>query len=60
MQDLPANPSYRESCDLVDNSPDDFWYQILDYIADKHKLAQVPVTGAGDNWLQISRQLFPI
>ncbi|WDE00843.1 phosphotransferase [Thalassomonas actiniarum] len=37
---LPANPSYEQSCSILDDNPDEFWQPLLRFIQEKHGLAQ--------------------
>ncbi|WDE03596.1 phosphotransferase [Thalassomonas viridans] len=38
FQALPVDPGYEQSCDLVDNSPDEFWQPLLEHLKEKHQL----------------------
>ncbi|WP_281556915.1 phosphotransferase [Thalassomonas sp. RHCl1] len=37
---LPSSPSYRQSCGIIDDNPDEFWQPLLNFIQEKHGLAQ--------------------
>jgi len=43
---LPSEPSYDEACDIIDDSPDDYWFPFLDQIRIESQLPE------GD-WIRI-------